>query len=321
MNDMRAFLEAQTEGSSPATIADLCLDHKLIADLHAGKFVKIAGLEPFTQLEILSISMHELRDAVGLAHLHCLRKLDLSHNALENLGDIGDLEALEWLDISHNEMESLEGIAHLGHLVELQAGFNLLQDLAPLDALPALKILVLNGNRHIRDLKRLPVGLTDLHLGKCFIHDYAGLQALSGVQILTLSPGSMNGLGCLTELSNLKQLLVQATRMQGLVQMPPMQALERLRLQHAPQVTSVALGTGFAALTTLEIHHSALESPPILHDCPSLQHLAIKHTPLKTLDGLADLPTLTHLNLEGSTVSRADLEQLRRARPLLTITF
>lgn len=321
MNDMRAFLEAQTAGSAPATIVDLCLDHKLIADLQAEKFTQIAGLEPFTQLTILSIAMHALRDAGGIAHLQHLRKLDLSHNALENLGEIGDLETLEWLDISHNEIASLEGVAHLGHLVELQAGFNLLQDLASLQALPALKVLVLNGNRHIRDLAGLPVGLTDLHLGKCFIHDYAGLRSLSGLQVLTLSPGSMNGLGCLTDLSNLKQLLVQATRMQGSVHIPPMQALERLRIHHAPQVTSVELGTGFAALKTLEIHHSALASPPILHDCPSLQRLTIKHTPLKTLAGLADLPSLAHLNLEGSTVSRTELEQLKRARPLLTIEF
>ena len=318
---MRSFLQSQLQTNLHEDFVDLCLDHKLIADLLPTRFTMIDGLQDFVQLEVLSISMHEIEALRGIAHLKKLRRLDLSQNALTGIEEIGDLSALQTLDISHNEIESLDGIERLHQLQELQAGFNLLQTLVPLAGLECLTTLVLNGNRHIHDLMGLPSNLEALHLAKCFVHDYRGLIPLTKLRKLTVSPGSMNGLDLLADLGNLEHLHLQATRMQGLICMPMVHRLNHLQITGAFHVPELQFPEGMPALERIEIQHSALHSPPDLSHCPKIAWLAIKHSPLQNLDGLAELGELTYLNLEGSAIPEADLRQLRIERPTLKIEF
>ncbi len=318
---MLPFLQSQLAGASGRGVIDLCLDHKLIAELQPAKFKAITGLELLPDLEELSISMHEIKMATGLSHLKRLRRLDLSQNELQSFDEIVDLSALTWLDVSHNEIELLDGIEALQRLEDLQIGFNFLQELAPLHALTQLTALVLNGNRHIRHLGGLPPSLQVLHAAKCFIHDYASLSQLPVLRQLTLSPGSMDGLGVLAEMRQLEKLHLQALRMHGPVTLPTMPQLQHLKLSKAAQVTQLSFQASLPQLQHLEIQHAALTQPPDFSHCPHLKALEIKFSPLQNLSGIAELAKLELLDLEGSAIPHKDLETLQRRRPELQIEF
>lgn len=318
---MHDFLRAALAGASGAGVIDLCIDHKLIAEQHPAPFTEISGLELFPDLEELSISMHALQAATGIAHLQQLQTLDLSNNALSALGEIPACHALRVLYLSHNALEDLDGIAALTALEELEVGFNLLQSVAALAELSQLSRLVLNGNRFIRNLEGLPPGLRGLHLNQCFIHDYTGLARLMALMDLSLSPGSMRGLDVLSELPHLSHLRLQGTRLHGHVQLPALPSLERLTVSKAVGITGLGFSAEMPQLKHLELTHAALTHPPDLRHCPQLELLEILFAPLQNLDGIAALPALQLLRLNGSAIPVAAIAALQAARPDLVIEY
>lgn len=318
---MLPFLQAQLANQSANGIDDLCLDYSLVSDLNPARFGAIAGLELFHDLRVLSIAQQALIDVDGLRQAPLLRVLDLNNNALQSLGAICELRNLEVLDLSHNEIETLDGIEALTKLENLQIGFNLLSQIAPLALMPRLTTLVLNGNRAIHRLDGLPPSLLELHLAQCFIQDFSGLAALKSLRALTISPGSMTGLGVLSELALLDGLHIQAKRMHGSLLMPPNATLQRLRITGAQLITSLVTEQEFPAMEILQIHHSPMTRPPELKHFPKLKHLEIKHSPLENLDGIAELLELEMLILEGSRIPQKALQELQTAKPNLAIEF
>ncbi len=318
---MLPFLQSQLQNQSAIGVDDLCLDYSLVSELHPAKFTAIEGLELFPDLEVLSIAQQGLMDVQGLLRAPQLRVLDLNNNELQMLDVICELANLEYLDLSHNEIQHLEGIAQLTKLENLQIGFNQLSDISPLRSLPRLMTLVLNGNRAIRSIDGLPPSLLELHLGQCFIQDFTGLRALQALRVLTLSPGSINGLGVLGELPKLDALHIQAKRMHGALSIPTSKSLRHLRITGAQQVTALLASAEFPMLERLQIHHSAMTQPPSVDHFPRLKHLEIKHSPLENLDGIADLLDLEILVLEGSRIPRNALAALSAAHPNLEIVL
>ncbi len=318
---MLPFLQSQLANESAIGVDDLCLDYSLVSDLHPARFVVIAGLELFPDLSALSIAQQDLIDVDGLRQAPLLRVLDLNNNALQALGAICELHNLEFLDLSHNEIETLDGIEALTKLENLQIGFNLLSQIAPLAHLPRLMTLVLNGNRSIHRLDGLPPSLLELHLAQCFIQDFSGLAALKSLRALTISPGSMAGLGVLSDFELLDGLHIQAKRMHGRLLMPANATLQRLRITGAQLITALVTEQEFPGLEILQIHHSPMRQPPSMEHFPNLKHLEIKHSPLENLDGIAALPKLKSLVLEGSRIPQRALQELQAAKPDLEIEF
>jgi internalin A len=316
---MRVFLESQLHSQSGKGVNDLCLDHKLIADIHPEKFTEISGLELFPDLEKFSVSMHALTDVEGLRFAPLLRDLDLSFNEISDISRLSTLSHLQTLNLSHNEIASLEGFSLPESLRELNLGFNQLSDISGLEKTPNLEILVLNGNRRLTTLIGLPDGLRELHVNQCFMQDFEGLKGKNALEVLSISPSSIKGLHPLAALPTLRVLHLNAGRMYGAIDFPPLRSLTTLRIHKAQQITGFQGWTGLPLLEHLDISHSPLDSPPELAGCPKLKELEIKFSPLKNLKGIAELPALERLVLTGSSIPPQALVALSSQRPNLEI--
>jgi internalin A len=316
---LESFLLAQLSGQSGAGIVDLCLDHKLIAELYPGKLTSLEGLQHFPDLKVLSVAMQSLQSADGIQSLQSLVELDLSQNEIANLEGLRHLQNLQRLNLSHNEISDLGALQQLTQLVDLNLSFNAVNDLAPLADLCRLEVLALNGNRNIKSLVGLSNSISQLHLRQCFVGEYTYLEQLNKLEVLSLSPASLKGLECLTSLPLLHTLNLSARRMYAGIHVPQMPALRHLRIQKASQIVAVDGLQGLPNLETLEISNSLLETPPYLGHNKHLKVLDLSFSPLKSLEGIADLPALERLIVRETALSFSTIEQLRRGCPDLEI--
>lgn len=307
-------------GDQPGTgVIDLCLDHKLIAEISPEKFTAIEGLELFPDLEAFSASMQEIRFTGGLRAVPRLRELDLSMNAISDFPPVQFLPLLRRLNLSHNEIESLRGVPFPMSLRELDLGFNQISGLQGLEELEHLEILTLSGNRGLRQLKGLPPHLTTLHLQQCFLEDCQPLAGLERLTTLSLSPGQSAQLEPLSSIPHLASLLLHAGRIHGTLHVPPLPTVRKLHIHRAQQVTAVEGLDQMPDLEWLSIRHSLLERPPKLPADTALSVLEITFSPLQRLDGLAMLPGLKRLVLTGTAVPPQDIERLRLERPDVSV--
>ncbi|MBK9448693.1 MAG: leucine-rich repeat domain-containing protein [Bacteroidetes bacterium] len=316
---MRTFLQSQLAGQSGNGVVDLCLDHKLIADIHPQKFTEMEGLELFPDLRIFSAAMHEIRTLAGLECAKRLLELDLSLNEISDISGVELLAEIQRLRLSHNEIASLTGISFPASLQELDLGFNQLTDISTLSELPNLEILILNGNRGLANLNGVPIGIKELHVTQAFVSDFERLQSLKGLESLSISPGSMGGLILLEELPGLQSLKVSAGRISGNLNLPALHGLKTLRIHKAIQTHSISGLNRLETLQHLDIGNSLLENPPNLEGMNLLEVLEIKFSPLKTLNGVAELKALKQLILTGSSIPQEEVRKLKVRRPELEI--
>lgn len=300
---------------------DLCLDYKLIQDIHPEKFTEIDGLDLLPDLKVFSAAMQGIRSLDGLKAAPQLLELDLS------LNEISDLSVLEWLvqiqrlRLSHNEINSLDGIALPHSLRELDLGFNQLSDILPLSRLTELEILILNGNRGLAELAGLPSCLRELHITQAFVSNWEALKELQHLRNLSISPGSMRGLDFFSHLPALATLKISAGRLHGHIHLPELPLVQTLRIHKALQVTEFS---GFSAnrqLKHLDIGNCLIESPPDLMGCDLLETLEIKFSPLKNLRGIEKLPSLKRLILTGCSIPQKAILDLKKSNPELEIEF
>lgn len=316
---MRTFLQSQLAGQSGIGVVDLCLDHKLIADIHPKKFTEIEGLELLPDLRIFSATMHEIRTLAGVERVSSLEELDLSLNEISDISSIKFSSKIRRLRLSHNEIDSLKGISFPAALQELDLGFNQLSDISLLSRLPNLEVLILNGNRGLGSLNGVPTGVRELHVTQAFVSDFERLQSLTGLESLSISPGSMAGLILLEDLPALQSLKISAGRIAGYLYLPALTRLKTLRIYKAIQTHSISGLHQLRALRHLDIGNSLLESPPNLEGLNSLEVLEIKFSPLNTLNGIAELKALKKLILTGSSIPQQVVRNLLAQRPQLEI--
>lgn len=316
---MRHFLQSQLNSQSGKGVTDLCLDHKLIADVHPAKFSKIEGLEQFPDLKLFSASMHQLQSLDGLDAAFQLTEVDLSLNEISDISALSNLRMLRRLRLQHNEIAELKKNWLPLSLVEIDLGFNQIADISALLHLQNLEILVLNGNRTLLQFPPISENLRQLHLLQCYVQSFQGLLGMIGLETLSISPGSMKGLDLLSVLPNLKTLNINARRIYAGIHLPPMVELHTLRIHKATQVQIVEGLEELPMLENLEITNSLLESPPKLARCNALKTLQITFSPLKNLNGIAEIETLEKLILIGSATPYHQLQTLRDARPTLQI--
>jgi Leucine-rich repeat (LRR) protein len=316
---MRPFLHSLLADQSGKGVIDLCLDHKLIQDIHPEKFTEIDGLDLLPDLKVFSAAMHTIRSLDGLRAAPHLLELDLSLNEISDISGIEWLSHIHRLRLSHNEINDLEGIRGLSSLLELDLGFNQLSDISPLSQLSQLEILILNGNRGLADLAGLPPFLRELHVTQAFVGKWDSLLGSKRLESLSISPGTMKGMAFLTDLPLLQTLKISAGRLHGNIHLPDLPLVQTLRIHKAIQVSGLSGFSENCQLGHLDIGNSLLESPPDLAGCNSLETLEIKFSPLKSLQGIAEIPTLQRLVLTGSSVPTKAISQLQKTRPELAI--
>jgi PKD repeat protein len=135
--------------------------------------VRLDGLEHFTGLTTLDLSMNQISDLTPLAGLTRLVVLDLGQNQISDLlplagliqllelklwtNRINDLSALEKLiqlielDLSGNRISDLSSLVGLDQLIELDLDSNQITDVTPLLELDKLQVVVLQSNNELSD--------------------------------------------------------------------------------------------------------------------------------------------------------------------------
>ena len=92
-----------------------------------------------------------IKEIKGLSQVKRLKKLDLSHNRLEDISGIEKLTTLKILNLSHNNLKNLTGIEKLENLEELRLYGNDIQEFKERANLKKLRILDLDTRRKIDD--------------------------------------------------------------------------------------------------------------------------------------------------------------------------
>ncbi|MFN8395313.1 MAG: hypothetical protein U0176_11770 [Bacteroidia bacterium] len=319
MSEMRSFIHSQLSGKPAHEVIDLCLDHRLIADVHPAKFGSISGLELLPNLRVFSASQHEIGSTRGIAAAPGLQEIDLNLNTLQELEELGRLEDLMALNLAHNELES-EQLRHLpAGIRRLDLGFNLVSDLNALGRLIHLDSLTLNGNRHVQSLDGLPAQLLGLHIAQAFVQDFSGLAELSALRQLSLASGSRLALAPLTSHPALETLRLTPHPATTRIDLPPLPNLHSLRILKATNVQAIHGLENLPMLKHLEITQSQLGSLPDLSGNPALESIEVKFSPVTRLDGVEKLPGLKELTLKGTGVGQAEVQRIRGLRPELRI--
>lgn len=312
---MRNFLLSQLDGASGSGVSDLCLDHKLVAELHHEKFQALAGLDLFPDLQILSISMHALRDLKGLPILPKLHELDLSLNEIAEIWEVKHLPKLQILHLQHNEISDLRNMQLPQTLMELNLSFNHFEGEFSLAGLPLLQTLLLNGNRRIRSLGDLPKQLQELQLRQCFIQDFGPIAHLKQLRNLGLSPGTQTDLSGLINLSHLETLSVTGHRLGSHFSLPPLPHMQHLRITQAKELQFLIGLEDLTGLKQLEVSNTLLNEVPDISRLQELEILRIKASPIQSLKGLEGLKGLKRLYLKDTLITGNSLAEFQNARP------
>jgi hypothetical protein len=104
----------------------------------------------FPSITELDLSKNDIVHVVHLQDCYCLSVLNLSHNRIRVLSNLGQsLGKVTRLNLCNNEIESLDGISFIYSLERLDVSFNYINDFTEiqyLSKLPCLEIIVLEGN-------------------------------------------------------------------------------------------------------------------------------------------------------------------------------
>ena len=199
----------------------------------------------------------------GLDRLEGLAALDLTGNALTDLGPLAELPRLGQLTLTGNRVSDLTPLAGLPVLADLGLSGNAVSDLSPLADVPTLRLLGLADNR-VADLTPLSSlsGLTELDLSRNAIGDVAPLAGLLQLDRLELTDNRVSNLGPLSSAPGLTVLDVagnQVTDVRGLSDHP---ALTELWLGRNP-VTDLTPLLTLPSLTGVDLEGAASTTPGV----------------------------------------------------------
>ncbi|WP_176736247.1 leucine-rich repeat domain-containing protein [Oligoflexus tunisiensis] len=121
----------------------------------------LPDLSQLTELTRLNLENNQLESIQGLAGLPGLEYLDLSDNPLSNLEGLADLPALKRIVLQNGKgggLKNLQGMRNLPSLIEINLTRNSLTSVQDLLPFTSLKVVILNDNliEDIAPLKALP---------------------------------------------------------------------------------------------------------------------------------------------------------------------
>lgn len=181
------------------------------------------------QLDLSGFGLTKIPECVK--KLPWLEKIDLSHNKIQNIDELGSLTNLSVVLLNNNEIESLDGLKKLENLRSLDVGHNKIQDISLLANLRELLFLCLTCNEitsldaleNLTNLRQFDASynrieniavlghllrLTKLLLNNNKIENLTALEKLSSLQCLNLSSNLIEDIKELGFLSELSELLL-----------------------------------------------------------------------------------------------------------------
>ena len=234
-----------------------------------------------------------------------------------------ELAGLESLSARNGGVRDLSGIEGAFGLKDLDLGFNPLTDLRPLESLPALESLNLDGAAadlrplaSLRRLERLSLrsngiddvqplaplgGLTELDLGENRVGDLSPLAALAGLRVLRADRNRIADLWPLASLADLEALELGANRVRDLHPLAGLTRLRALRLEGNGLAELHPLA-GLRGLRDLVLAGNAVENVRALADLDGLRRLDLRGNAVKDLRPLRALPSLVWVHVGGSEI-------------------
>jgi hypothetical protein len=154
------------------------------------RFVEIKGEKFYVDKGVLKIQKRKLTnllDLKGVNKLADLNELNLSHNEIDEIENLGILRGLETLLLANNRIKEIKGLGLLSNLKELNLSGKRIIKIEGLDNLEQLEHLNLSRNQivEIERFKKLK-NLKYLGLGNNQIRRISGLENLINLEVLDL---------------------------------------------------------------------------------------------------------------------------------------
>lgn len=168
-----------------------------VTELRCGdkNIVQLDGLEHFTALTFLDLSINKIQSIAPLSDLRLLHTLFLGDNQIADITPLQNLKALTQLSLRSNRITQLQPLADLTALTKLYLWGNNISDISLLSNLTALTELWLAAN-NISDLSPLAGlnNLTLLSIADNYISDISVLDNLTSLSTLNLD--NNNNISC-----------------------------------------------------------------------------------------------------------------------------
>ena len=316
-----------------------CIDKLLSLGLAGVGVRNLAGLEKALSLRRLELRGNGfISDVSALANLADLMQLDLSDNAVEDIGPLAGLVRLNSLMLNSNRIADLSPLTNMTSLTLLDLRENSIDDLEPLSELASLQRLYLANNRisdvsalasmtsmvnldlsanAIEDLGPLAglEGMKWLYLNENRIEDVSALADMTDIRTLELSDNVVADIAALTEFVRLQVLSLDSNRIEdvsALANMPDMVSLEL----SDNAVADIAALSELVRLSNLFLDDNRIEDVSALANMTALRTLRLQRNDIDDLAPLSELPRLSSLNLDGNAIvdvtPLAEMSSVRR---------
>lgn len=145
-------------------------------------------------------------EAVATGSSSCLTEVNLAHNSIKRLRELGAHQHLRQLNLAHNALSEVTGLASLRHLAVLDLRHNGLVSMRGLSGLTSLQALHLDGNK-LQCLGGLD-GMQLLHTLTVSGNALRSLEGVQGASLLRTLDARDNSMADLYSVEPLMQLPV-----------------------------------------------------------------------------------------------------------------
>nr|XP_033775650.1 leucine-rich repeat-containing protein 49 isoform X2 [Geotrypetes seraphini] len=169
--------------------------------------VQRSAEEKIANPDLLNLERQNLAACPVIEGEEQLRLLNLQHNFITQMQNLGNLRRLIFLDLFNNQIEEIGGISSLFSLRVLMLGSNRIKKISNLESLENLDILDLHGNQitkieNVSHLSELRV----LNLARNSINQVENLSGLKSLVELNLRNNQINYVRDVDTLPNLQRL-------------------------------------------------------------------------------------------------------------------
>jgi Leucine-rich repeat (LRR) protein/GTPase SAR1 family protein len=272
-------------------------------DLSNNQLKNAYEINSFPKLRWLSLANNRLKSMVGVHTLPLLQVVDLSNNKIDTYKPFVGGRLLEKLNVSHNELGELNEVGELPRLKYLFARSNRLMQVDGVPAMQKLEVLDLSNNM----ISHLPAGLPALSELHTLDISNNGLQVLEHVfelkqlRLLNAATNRIHHISCEQDCASLEKLQLSNNRLSELKVLPYFPNLKSLYASGNNLEELVCDHN--ECLTEIVLSHNKINNLQFARDCIHLAYLDVEHNKVTTVDDMGCLPKLAALYAKNNRIS------------------
>ena len=266
----------------------------------------LSALSGLTELRSLSIVGGRIsQDSLKvIGTLKSLERLVLQDCNLSSIAPLDGLTNLTYLDLSKNALRNIGVFSGFTKLQELHMGENALTDLDAISNLSELKIInvPLNSIQSIKPLFSV-IGLTELNISDNALEDIDGIGALTSLSKLNLNQNLISDIAPLAGCTALTELDVSGNKLKEITVIGTLTNLVRLNFSHN-EITELPTFADNHKLAAIDASYNQLTTIDKLSSLNELYFVDIDHNAdVETLDPLLGNHMITNVNCFGTKVA------------------